>query len=267
MLLNSYLIKLNSYLIERKIEDMGGIKKITVHAGHNPDGKIACGAVGLIKESTEARKVVKYICKYLKTAKITPLNITVNEGISQSDIINTLVKRANKYICPLNISIHFNSGAGDRKGNKKTTGVEVLIHPKANEHTIQLAQDVLYEVSKLGFTNRGVKKRTDLGILNTFITPTILIECCFVDDKDDVKIYKAKKMAQAITTAILNVWGLENFKNTKSIRTFTTSGKVIRKIPKNRTCKIDRYMFHRGFLMGHRKKCDEWVKMKYLKNI
>ena len=26
--------------------------KINVHAGHNPDGKIACGAVGLIKEST-----------------------------------------------------------------------------------------------------------------------------------------------------------------------------------------------------------------------
>ncbi len=26
--------------------------KINVHAGHNPDGKIACGAVGLKKEST-----------------------------------------------------------------------------------------------------------------------------------------------------------------------------------------------------------------------
>ena len=33
--------------------------KINVHAGHNPDGKIACGAVGLIRESTEARKVKK----------------------------------------------------------------------------------------------------------------------------------------------------------------------------------------------------------------
>ena len=26
--------------------------KYNVHAGHNPDGKKACGAVGLIKEST-----------------------------------------------------------------------------------------------------------------------------------------------------------------------------------------------------------------------
>ena len=31
--------------------------KINIHAGHNPDGKIACGAVELIKESTEERTV------------------------------------------------------------------------------------------------------------------------------------------------------------------------------------------------------------------
>ena len=28
--------------------------KINVHAGHNPDGKIACGAVGLIKDGVIA---------------------------------------------------------------------------------------------------------------------------------------------------------------------------------------------------------------------
>lgn len=30
---------------------------INVHAGHNPDGKVACGAIGIIRESTEARNV------------------------------------------------------------------------------------------------------------------------------------------------------------------------------------------------------------------
>ena len=39
--------------------------RINVHAGHNPDGKIACGAIGIIKESTEARKVVKELKKIL----------------------------------------------------------------------------------------------------------------------------------------------------------------------------------------------------------
>ena len=40
--------------------------KFNVHAGHNPDGKIACGACGLIKESTEARKVKKEVVKLLR---------------------------------------------------------------------------------------------------------------------------------------------------------------------------------------------------------
>lgn len=30
---------------------------INVHAGHNPHGKVACGAVGLISESLENRRV------------------------------------------------------------------------------------------------------------------------------------------------------------------------------------------------------------------
>ena len=33
--------------------------KINIHAGHNPKGKVACGAIGLIDESTENRNVVK----------------------------------------------------------------------------------------------------------------------------------------------------------------------------------------------------------------
>ena len=33
--------------------------KINIHAGHNPTGKIACGAIGLLDESTENRNVAK----------------------------------------------------------------------------------------------------------------------------------------------------------------------------------------------------------------
>ena len=38
---------------------------INVHAGHNPAGKIACGAVGLIDESTENRKVKEEVIQEL----------------------------------------------------------------------------------------------------------------------------------------------------------------------------------------------------------
>lgn len=39
--------------------------KICIHAGHNPDGKVACGAVGYGKESTLAREVCAYLEGYL----------------------------------------------------------------------------------------------------------------------------------------------------------------------------------------------------------
>ena len=39
--------------------------KINIHAGHNPDGKIACGAVGFIKESTEARNIKNKVISML----------------------------------------------------------------------------------------------------------------------------------------------------------------------------------------------------------
>ena len=49
------------------IEDKGVDKMvINCHAGHNPDFKIACGAIGLIKESTEARKVKDLVIAKLK---------------------------------------------------------------------------------------------------------------------------------------------------------------------------------------------------------
>ena len=58
-------------------------------------------------------------------------------------------------------------------------------------------------VSDLGFKNRGVKVRKDLYYLRKTSAPAMLIECCFVDDKDDVKLYDYKKMAKAIVKGIL----------------------------------------------------------------
>ena len=101
--------------------------KYNVHAGHNPDGKIACGSVGIIKESTEARKVVKYLIEYLEEEGNTVYDCTCNNGTSQGDVLVKIVNKCNKHTVKLDVSIHFNSGAGDKKGNGKTTGVEVLI--------------------------------------------------------------------------------------------------------------------------------------------
>lgn len=176
--------------------------KYNVHAGHNPDGKIACGAVGLIKESTEARKVKDELIKLMKSAGNTVYDCTVSNGKSQSDVLNKIVAKCNKHKVNYDISIHFNSGASDKKGNGKTTGVEVLLYDDSNKAQITAAKNICKEFEKLGFKNRGVKYRGDsLAVLRDTKSLAILIEVCFVDDADDVKLYKkvgAKGIAEAI---------------------------------------------------------------------
>lgn len=177
--------------------------KINVHAGHNPDGKIACGAAKLIKESTEARKVKDEVIRILKEDGHTVYDCTCENGTSQSDVLKKIVAKCNSHNVDLDVSVHFNSGAADEKGNGKTTGTEVLVY-SASGKSAPYAERVLKKIARLGFKNRGVKVRTDLYVLKNTKAPAILVECCFVDDKDDVGLYSYKKMAQAIAEGILN---------------------------------------------------------------
>lgn len=176
--------------------------KINVHAGHNPDGKIACGAVGLIKESTEARNVVKYLISYLKQDGHTVYDCTVSNGTSQNDVLKKIVAKCNAHNADLDVSIHFNSGAGDKSGNGVTTGTEVWVYT-SNSTQKERAAAICKEIAALGYRNRGVKPSTSLYVLKNTKAPALLVECCFVDDKDDVGIYNAKKMAKAIAQGIV----------------------------------------------------------------
>ena len=66
----------------------------------------------------------------------------------------------------------------------------------------------------LGFKNRGVKINKKLYVLNHTKAPAMLIECCFVDDKDDVALYDFKSMASAIVYGITGQQYIEPSNNT-----------------------------------------------------
>lgn len=178
-------------------------KKLNLHAGHNPDGKVGCGAVGYIKESTESRKVLKKLKSLLKS-KYTIYDCTCNNGKSQNDVLYKIVTKCNKHDVEFDLSIHFNSFTKEVKADGKTKGVEVLTYNKDTK-TLQLANQICKEIAKLGFTNRGVKQRPDLYYLRNTKDRALLIECCFVSDRDDTKLYNTNKMATAIANAIKKV--------------------------------------------------------------
>lgn len=108
------------------------------------------------------------------------------------------------------IELHLNAAANDPQGNGKTTGVEVLVH--TDEKGITVEQAICRRIAALGFQSRGVKRRDNLRVMNTVHRAGIshaLIETCFVDDADDMKLYKAKfdEIARAIADGVAEGFG------------------------------------------------------------
>lgn len=58
-----------------------------------------------------------------------------------------------------------------------------------------------------GFTDRGTKISKKLKVLNKTNAPALLLEICFVDDRDDHNLYQKvgyKAIAKAVAYAIMN---------------------------------------------------------------
>lgn len=174
--------------------------KINIHAGHNPDGMTACGAVGYIKESTEARAVKDRILQKLTAMGHEVYDCTCNDGSNQNDVLRKIVAACNVHEVDLDISIHFNAD-GNRESDGNTTGTEVYVY-SASSAAAPYAQAVVDRIAALGFRNRGVKENPNLYVLRHTKSSAMLIESCFVDDPDDVALYNADRMADAIVAGI-----------------------------------------------------------------
>ena len=166
-----------------------------IHAGHNPDGKIACGASGYIKESTEARNVTRDVIAELKRRGHNAYDCTCNNGTGQTDVLRKICNKANARKVDCDVSIHFNSSNG--QGN----GTEVLYKTSNGSKWATKVQKSI--VKGCGFKDRGIKKRDNLYYLNNTKNVAILIEVCFVDNKADVNKYNSKKVAKAIVDGLV----------------------------------------------------------------
>ena len=174
----------------------------TVHGGHAAHGNKYCGAVGYCSESLVDRAICKSVIKHLQNAGHTAVDCSVDSGISQSNIISKIKKNINSYQgARANISIHLNASSKS-KADGKVKGCETLVYATSTTAEV-LAIKVCLQLKALGFTNRGVKVRTDLGILKGITNggANILIECFFCDDEDDFNLY-SKVGVDAIGKAI-----------------------------------------------------------------
>lgn len=189
--------------------------KINIHAGHNPEGKIACGAIGILNESREARIIKDKVIQLLRAAGHDVLDCTVDNGVSQGDVLRKIVEKCNSRLADLDISIHLNSGRNDYVGDGSIGGTEVFIYSidPSNKTAIVYGKSIVEKIGDLGFRIRDdaipdhIKTDSQLYVLRNTKAPALLVECCFVDDKDDADLYNADKMAQAIADGVIAIAG------------------------------------------------------------
>lgn len=189
--------------------------RINIHAGHNPEGKVACGARGILDESRENRIVKNKVIQLLRAAGHDVLDCTVDDGVSQGDVLRRIVEKCNSRIADLDLSIHFNSGRNDYVGDGSIGGTEVFLYniSESNKTAIIYGKSIVEKIGDLGFRIRDdaipdhVKTDSQLYVLRNTKAPAVLIECCFVDDKDDAELYDADKMAQAIADGVIAIAG------------------------------------------------------------
>lgn len=170
-----------------------------VHGGHS----LKCrGASGLLDEVNEDRKVKNKVISLLRAEGHTVYDCTDDNSTNQDDNLRSIVKKCNKHKVDLDVSIHLNSGRDDPKSDNNTGGVEVLNYDSG---TKEVSDRICKRISaELGVHNRGTKYDKGLYVLRNTSSKALLVECCFVDDKDDAKVWNADKCAKAIVEGILN---------------------------------------------------------------
>lgn len=198
---------------------------IGIDMGHCLSGE-GTGAKGCgHREEIETRNIGKIVIDMLKQEGNTVIDCTVDRARNNSAQLNERVSKANKQKLDLFVSIHFNACVNDEKGNGSTTGTEAFIY-STNSKSKPYAERIVKNLSSLGLKNRGIKLSKEaakggIAVVDKTTSPALLVECCFIDDRDDMNLYTPNKFARAIVEGILNKNIIENAQGSSSNKHYT----------------------------------------------
>lgn len=207
------------------------------HCLLGPDsGAEGCGK----REQDLTRLVGGLVTAKLKAKGHTVISCTVNSANSVNSALNTIVLMANIQKVDLFFSIHFNAS--------NTLGHGTEIYTYDGKQMVQ-ATNILKNIGRLGYVNRGIKDGSHLAVVHNTKAPSMLIECCFIDNKNDMALFNADKMADAIVNGLLGLSATSSNSVSAGIVTASvlnvresasTSSKVLGQLKKGDTVKIDK---------------------------
>jgi N-acetylmuramoyl-L-alanine amidase len=164
------------------------MRKIYLNAGHR--GGTTGANYNDIKEAEETIWLRNEIAERLRNKGVEVM--LDNDSASLSEVIATINADCKKTdIC---VDLHFNA-----VGNPSANGTEVFKPFNSSDTEIEVAEDLLYSTCMvLGTKNRGVKREGEgthqrLAMLSDVACNSILVEVCFISNKEDANKYKEKR--------------------------------------------------------------------------
>lgn len=186
--------------------------KVLLISGHGAGDPGACATIDG-KQYREADLTIEVVDKLAPLLRQYGAAVTVYDKARdayQDSKAGTLASRANFKAYDYVLEIHFNACVQDYKGNGVTTGTEIYWPSRGSASGAEDA--ILRHVCAQGFRNRGSRSMA-LAVINTaaaYGTKANLLEVCFIDDADDVRLYNQKKqqIAQAIADGVAQAFKL-----------------------------------------------------------
>ena len=153
--------------------------KVFIGVGH---GGIDTGASAYLVEKDVNLTMAKYCADLLQKNGV---EVKLSRTKDENDPLKDEIKECNSFNPDLAIDVHNNAGGGD--------GFEAYYHYRGGVSKV-LAQNIEKEVIKIGQNSRGTRIRLNdsgsdyYGFIRQTKCPAVIVEGCFVDNKEDVKI-------------------------------------------------------------------------------
>lgn len=177
--------------------------KILLISGH---GATDPGAIGIdgVQERTLTRKITKRLKEVL--AGYADVTIYPTERNAYADVKNgvfTQFTSPSKYDYVLEIHMNASNGKGH--------GSEIYITSSEKGHSVE--DSIMKQIEGVGFKNRGVKVKNFLVInyVKKKGISSALLETCFIDNVDDMKLFNTKfeSVVNAIAIGIIQGFKLD----------------------------------------------------------
>lgn len=179
-------------------------KKVFIGVGH---GGSDPGAIGNGFNEKDLNLSIALACN--EVLKRHGVSVKMSREKDENDTLSEEIKECNAFKPDLAIDIHNNAGGGD--------GVEAFYHFGGGVSKT-LAENVVAEIKAIGQNSRGVKIKknasgTDyFGFIREVEAASVIVECAFVDNAEDVKIIdteaERKVMGEAVAKGILKTLGI-----------------------------------------------------------